>query len=316
MNKLLRKFSVLIGVLSAVLFAACGSTTPSGGGGGNTIYSGPTVNIYVSTLGDATNLYESIAGVTNDVYIVGDLGGMTRVDDNVAVANWDPTSVTGVMTKVSANMYKIALRNNLTNNAALSFKFVNGTPGYGGAWANQEDVTNTSGGGWQQDNSYNRGVLVAMAVSTNIYFTNTGVNAALNDTNYNGIPHWDAVGPTYTANATVTITVTNANLVGTFILTNGASIDTNSITNGTPLTVNGFITNAVAWQGNFTNISVVGNAFTFTVQQTIAAGQYQITTPTATKTWSYDNGGNINVSILPGVTSTNLILNNLQWRFW
>ncbi|NPV02265.1 MAG: hypothetical protein HPY53_12890 [Brevinematales bacterium] len=157
----------------------------------------PNVNIYIklSTVDNAQDLYEPVGGVTNAIYAVGNFGGLKV--NGVAIPVWDPSSAVAQLTRVSADMFKLELLNYLTNNASLSFRFVNGSPGFGGTWTNEEQEFTDDGSTFEGVS--NRTLTIFPAYSywnfTNIYMTNDVVSN-IGGTAMGCITHWKGVTST------------------------------------------------------------------------------------------------------------------------
>jgi hypothetical protein len=202
MKKLLIAFAVIVGLVMISCAPAGDGTKPAPTG-----YTGPTITIQVKTLAGAADLYEPNNAATNAVYIVGSLAGLKLVSDASKVLQaWTPNDPNALMTYKGAGLYEIVLRNDLTNNTTIQFKFANGTLGYGGdsGWATVEKTTS---GGEVNNRSLD------VVVGANALATNLGTNAVSGnnvDVAPNGIQNWGGIAPTYSvSNVTVTIICLN-----------------------------------------------------------------------------------------------------------
>jgi hypothetical protein len=297
----------VFGMAMILTMTACPVTPPDGDG---LTPLTPKITIYVklSATDNATNIYDSVGGATNSLFGAGDFGGLKV--NSVVIPTWDPTSAVAQLTRVSADMFKLELVNDLTNNASLSFKFVNGSAGFGGTWANEEQE-------WMDDHSgyegiANRSLDIIMGVSTNIYMTNDVVS------NVGGaamgcIEHWKGVGPTYTCtNVSVTLVFVNN------LITNDTGNGTN-IAVGAPLCLagsfNGYttgMTNALAADDSIT--------FAFTYVSGPASIAFVVVTP---QLWgaqtAYDNAGvdfGYAIPYAMAVSGTIVVTNTGYWKFW
>jgi len=143
-------FSLMIAMVSVIGCSPTVDTTTTNPGDTTTtttvfVVQG-TITIYFATTTNTTDLYESSEGLTNDVYIVGSLGSSRNVANSLLVPSWNPASPNGLCTFISnaviggnsVSLYKIVLEYSNTTDFSTGFKFVNGTPTFGGDWANEE----------------------------------------------------------------------------------------------------------------------------------------------------------------------------------
>ncbi|MCX8028755.1 MAG: hypothetical protein N2712_02045, partial [Brevinematales bacterium] len=92
------------------------------GGGQSYVWTGPKIEIVVKLLPGATNLIDSINNFTNDIRIVGSIGGLKLASDTrVVLSDWKPEDSRAKLSFVSNDsdglpLYKIVLANDLTNN--------------------------------------------------------------------------------------------------------------------------------------------------------------------------------------------------------
>lgn len=300
LSKLLVLAFALVVALGMGMVVSCTQQPPQSGGGGTGGTGGaaaPKITIVVKLLPNATNLFDPVAGANNDIYIVGSLAGLKLYSDtNKVLQNWNPGDTNAKMTFLSNDsdglpLYKIEFLNDLTNGVNLQFKFVNGTPGFGGVWANVEKTAD-DGEINNRTATIDPGVDVLI---TNIDATIvTGANV---DVAPNGIQKWANVGPTYSVtNVTLTIIVSNVatnnasgNLFGAFGLSgdfNGwGDPDLSSIlgTNGDG-TVN--ISNTIT--------NYFGGA---------SIGFKTRGSNTTSGSWDWEGGGNHSISLPPSFAS-------------
>jgi hypothetical protein len=269
----------------------------------------PIVNIYVklSSFDNATNLWEPAGGVTNAIYAVGDFGGLTV--NGVQIPTWDPASTVAHLTKVTLDIYKLQLPNNLTNDAFLTFKFVNGTPGFGGTWANEEQEFTDSGLAFE--GIANRTLDILKGLATNIYMTND-ILSNVGGTAMGCITHWKGVGPTYkSTNVTFNITFINnliTNVVGTnispgdYVLLHGSFYYSSFAVTSNQVQADDSVTMTFLYNG----VSSVVSYFVCP-SQGIAAQRV------------YDNYGSEFIYAVPfaqSVSGTVVVTNSGAWRSW
>ena len=304
----MKKVLVVLSVLSAIVLVGCTPPPPQ-----PPITSTPMINIYVklSAFSNAQNLYEAAGGITNAIYGVGDFGGLKN-NAGVVIPVWTPGSTAAQLAPAAgmANIWVLSLPNTLTNNASLGFKFVNGTPGFGGTYACEElemmdDGSTTEG-------IANRTLNILKGFATNIWMTNDVVTN-VGGTAMGCITVWKAVGGTYACtNVTVTVVLKDVVTNDTFggnpcVVDQGTNVNLFGSFNG--------------WAGTITNaaVDVNGNAtFTFVYVSGAATVDYQGRATTGANTFYYSaiGGGNFSLTIpaAQATSGTVVVTNKGAWK--
>jgi len=243
----------------------------------------------------------------NVVYIVGDLSNLSTTPDmQNKLAIWDATSQKGQMTK-EGNLWKIDLYTDATNDASYYFKFVNGTSGYGGTWANEEMEYKADGTTKEIINNRTLDVL-ATEQYTVLYATNDVANTDNKDVVADSkIVVWKGTGGTYTC-SNVTFYITH-----TPVITNSPPVD---VAAGDYVELWGSFN---GWSGVVASNTVDGanNSVTFTFQYTGAAAvDWQLRK--AGFNGSYDTGNNFSyvIPLSQATGGTVKITNSGYWRGW
>ncbi len=178
-----------------------------------TIY-GPfagTLKFQVKVLPPAQNLYDSISGYTNAIYVVGGLNSANLTVNGTNLSDWVPDDPTPQLQYLSNNIYQLVTHYRTSTPLTLNYKYVNGTPGLGGSWNNVEMTTNRG--------NVNNRLIDIPAADADIIATNLGtilVPSGINDVDPNGIQYWASTDPTYNAvNVTIVLNVTNIAILWT-----------------------------------------------------------------------------------------------------
>ncbi len=281
-----------------------GDDQGGGGGEGGPAWTGPKITILVKLLADASNLALPQFGVTNTVYIAGSLSNFRLASDtNKLLSWWDPKDLDAEMTYLSNDsdglpVYGIVLANDLTNNLTIQFKFVNGTIGYGGDWANVEK--DSSGG-----EIGNRSLDIEAGVDVTFVAFGTSTDPA-NAGGTNGVQKWAGVGPTYPVSSViVTLIKTNVNPQNFYAFVGGTPCLSKSGTN-----IWGNITLRddelpVLVTNIYSSIDVI---VTFT-QTGFASFTYKLQGSADGASWTWENNPDTAVFIKPGETNVTNIAN-------
>lgn len=318
MKETLVKVIALLGLVAILGLAACDVVPPSGTTSSTTTSTGtsstaaatpaymtnvPTSGNYtVIVIGlnvDATNLWDSAGGQNNVIYLVGDVSSNKFWPSSNTIETWNPGAQAGLMTKdpVTGYYYCVLLNQN-TNNVTYGFKFVNGSPSFGGAWSTEEQQFATNAGFTNKEGiNANRNVDVLVGSNTYAYFTNDHIT---NVGGYTGgkIATWKAVAGTYS--------VTNVLINITFL-----AVQTNTfveVDDGTNVQLHGSL-NGWSAAADTKAVSASNVTFVYTNYFGSATIDYQVRTIGTVKYLKY-MGGNFSYTIPAAKSGSTLVITN------